>query len=170
MVDIQTFSIAIASAGVFAAAIYYILQIRHQTKMREMDLLLRLNSSMFANKEFLKDLWRVWDLEYQNYDDFNKKYGSLTAIHQKNRDLEDSINVVINNVDTLGLLLKRKAVKIDFLIECYDITNLWEKLKPLVEGWRKDQNAPQLCKWFEYLYNEMKKRKQQLPQKGVKSG
>jgi len=32
MADIQTVSIAIASAGVFAAAIYYIWQIRHQSK------------------------------------------------------------------------------------------------------------------------------------------
>jgi hypothetical protein len=162
MVDVQTTSIVIASAGVFAASIYYILQIRHQTKMREMDLLLRLNSAMFSNKDFLRDVWRVWDLEYRDYDDFNKKYGPITAIHEKNRDLEDSINVVINNVDTLGLLLKRKAVRIDLLIECYDITNLWEKLKPLIEGWRRDQNTPKLCEWFEYLYNEMKKRKQKL--------
>jgi hypothetical protein len=35
MVDIQTVSIAIASAGVFLAAIYYILQIRHQTRIRQ---------------------------------------------------------------------------------------------------------------------------------------
>ena len=34
MIDIQTISIAIASAGVFVAAIYYILQIRHQSKVR----------------------------------------------------------------------------------------------------------------------------------------
>jgi len=34
MVDIQTVSIAIASAGVFAAAVYYILQLKHQTKIR----------------------------------------------------------------------------------------------------------------------------------------
>jgi hypothetical protein len=30
MIDIQTVSIAIASASVFVAAIYYIFQIRHQ--------------------------------------------------------------------------------------------------------------------------------------------
>jgi hypothetical protein len=53
MVDIQTVSIAIASAGVFAAAIYYALQIRHQTKLRETDLLVRLYST-FTNKEVLE--------------------------------------------------------------------------------------------------------------------
>ena len=45
MVDIQTISIAIASAGVFLAAIYYTIQIRHQTKMRHTDLVVRLYSA-----------------------------------------------------------------------------------------------------------------------------
>ena len=83
MVDVQTVSIAVASASVIVGVIYYVFQIRHQTKLRETDLFLRLNSTMFANKEFLKDLWKIWDLEYKDYDDFNKKYGSLTVMHEK---------------------------------------------------------------------------------------
>lgn len=71
MLDMQTVSGSVASFGVLLAAIYYVLQIRHQTRMRETDLLLRLNSTMFANKELLTDLWRVWDLKCQNYDDFS---------------------------------------------------------------------------------------------------
>jgi len=37
-VDIQTISIAIASTGVFLAAIYYIFQIRHQTRIRQTEI------------------------------------------------------------------------------------------------------------------------------------
>jgi hypothetical protein len=70
-------------------------------------------------------------------------------------------------VDILGLLLKRKADDIDLLIECYDITNLREKLKPFIEGRRKEQNTPKLCEWFEYLYHEMKKRRQKLKKSKV---
>jgi hypothetical protein len=167
MVDIQTISIVIASAGVFTAAIYYIFQIRHQIKLRETDLLIRLYSSMATNKEFMRDLWKVYDLKFQDYDDFTKRYGSITDIHEKNSDLEDSMNVVFNQTDLLGHLLKRKVVDVDLLYEFYDITNLWEKVKPLVEGFRKEQNTPKLCEWFEYLYNEMRKKEQKL-QKGVK--
>jgi hypothetical protein len=43
-------------------------------------------------------------------------------------------------------------------------------MKLLVYGWRKQYNIPESFYWFEYLYNEMKKRKQQLQQEGVKSG
>lgn len=40
MVEIQTVSIVIASAGVFVAVIYYILQVRHQTRLRQTDLVI----------------------------------------------------------------------------------------------------------------------------------
>ena len=52
---LQTVSIAIASAGVFLAAIYYIFQIRHQTRLRQTDLIMRLYST-FGSKEF-QDAW-----------------------------------------------------------------------------------------------------------------
>jgi hypothetical protein len=37
-------------------------------------------------------------------------------------------------------------------------TGVWEKLKPIIEGVRKQYNLPELSKWFEYLYEEMQKR------------
>jgi len=42
-VDIQTISIAVASASVTLAAIYYMWQIRHQTKIRQTDLVIRIS-------------------------------------------------------------------------------------------------------------------------------
>lgn len=49
MVDVQTISVAIASASVVAGVIYYSLQVRHQNlqiqqqnKMRQTDLVIRL--------------------------------------------------------------------------------------------------------------------------------
>jgi len=35
----------------------------------------------------------------------------------------------------------------------------WEKMKPLVDGYRRE-GYPQVYADFEYLYNEMQKRKQ----------
>jgi hypothetical protein len=46
VVDIQTVSIAIASASVVAGVVYYALQLRNQTKIRKTDLLVRLYSTM----------------------------------------------------------------------------------------------------------------------------
>jgi hypothetical protein len=52
LIDVQTVSIAIASASITLAAIYYIFQIRHQTRIRQTDLVIRLYSAV-SSKEFL---------------------------------------------------------------------------------------------------------------------
>jgi hypothetical protein len=42
----------------------------------------------------------------------------------------------------------------------------WEKVKPLIEGRRRElEFGAEFRKWFEYLYDEMQKREQQLASK-----
>jgi hypothetical protein len=53
MVDVQTLSIAIASVGVFIATIYYILQIRHETKLRQMDLFIAARATCDSRLAFV---------------------------------------------------------------------------------------------------------------------
>ena len=79
MVDIlllQTISIAIASAGVFVAAVYYIFQLRHQSKVRETDITFRLYSQV-CTKEFQDATHRFMSAEYKDYNDFVKRYGDV---------------------------------------------------------------------------------------------
>jgi hypothetical protein len=71
MVDIQTVSIAIASASVVAGVLYYTFQIRHQNKMRQTDLVMKLYSA-FGSKEFLKTWEDVVKREARDYDDYMK--------------------------------------------------------------------------------------------------
>jgi len=47
------------------------------------------------------------------------------------------------------------------LFHAQGVIMMWEKLKPVVEGVRKTFGFPESYAWFEYLYNEMKKREQQ---------
>ena len=162
MVDVQTVSIAIASAGAVAGIVYYAFQVRHQTKLRESEVILKL-SSMFSEERFMKAYERVFDCEFEDYNDFLRKHGSL-FYDKSEPELKDSLVQVLNQIETLGLLLKRKVVDADLMYEIYPGIRLWEKLKPLVEGARKELNSPGLWSCFEYYYNEMKKREQ----RGVK--
>jgi len=154
MVDIQTISIAIASAGVFAAAIYYIFQIRHQTRIRQTDLLVRL-CSVWQTKDWL-EAWSVVD---------GSRYGQTTIDIDKvvadHRDVE--LNEVALFFDEIGVLLQMKLVDIelvDRLLHRHAIRT-WEKMKPVTELYRKTRNDPKIAAGFEYLYNEMKKREKQ---------
>jgi hypothetical protein len=163
MVDVQTISIAIASASVVAGVIYYVLQIRHQDKIRHLDLFMRIYST-WGSEDMLNAHRRFMVLKVENYDSFVKEHGSVTEISQLYTDI-DRIGWFFN---LMGFLVKEKIVNIKLVDELlgYWVMKNWETIKPLVYGWRKQYNIPESYQWFEYLYNEMKKREQS----GVKNG
>ena len=159
---LQTVSIAIASAGVFLAAVYYILQIRHQRKMRQSDLVLRLYAT-FGSNEFQERWIEFIKGDYKDYNDFVKRYNVRSNPAPESTWL----------FEALGVLLKNKLIDIRLVDDLFTGPSkwFWERLKPIAEDTRKKLNYPQYAEHIEYLYNEMKKREQQqLKQRGVKSG
>ena len=154
MVDVQTVSIAIASASVFAAAICYIIQIRHQSKTRQTDLVMRLYAT-FSSNEF-QDAWtkvrkRASDVEsIDDIYDFDKKVGLR------------EINQVCLFFEGVGILLQRKLVDTSMIEDLFGgaIARTWENVKTGVIKARQQLNDPTIYYYFEYLANEMKKREQ----------
>jgi hypothetical protein len=150
MVDIQTVSIAIASASVTLAAIYYIFQIRHQTRIRQTDLVIRLYS-VVSSKEFL-EAWEIFrDREFKSLSNYKKKYGSFLEVNQ-----------LFAFFDEVGVLLRRKLIDTAIAEDLFG--DAVKTIKEKVGGYSKDRPN------FEYLYNEMKKREQKLQQKSVQDG
>ena len=165
MVDIQTVSIMLASASVIAGIVFYAFQIRHQTRIRRTDLIVRINPWFnISTKELMENANIVMALEYKDYDDFVQKYGSLYG----GKPEANALRTLLNWADGLGMLLKRNLVDLDIVVDSYGgiAQAFWEKVKPLVEGYRKETNNPRWLEYLEYLYNEVKKREQE----GVKSG
>lgn len=154
MVDISTVSVVVASAGVLVAATYYIMQIRNQTKLRQTDMVMRLYTT-FESKEFQMAYQKVLGLEFEDYADYVKRYA-------KNDEILTATYSVGIFFEGIGLLVKRKLINIDLVDDLFTlpIVDIWEKMKPLVEGRREQIKRPQTLEWFEYLYNEMKKREQ----------
>ena len=157
MVDIlllQTVSILVTSAGLLIAALYYVLQIRHQTKMRQTDLVMRLYTT-FGSKEYLEAYTNVRTMEFKDYNDFEEKYGWTDV---------SLIGVFFEGV---GVLLHRELIDIELVDDLFTGPTkiIWNKIRQLVEVTREKASYPQLYEWFEYLYNELQKREQQLASK-----
>jgi hypothetical protein len=144
MVDIQTVSIAVASASVTMAAIYYIFQIRHQTRIRQTDLVIRLYS-VVSSKEFLEAWEKFRDREFQSVSDYKEKYGFL------------EVNQLFAVLDEVGVLLRRKLIDTALVEDLFG--DAVKDVKEKVKEYSKDRPG------FEYLYNEMKKREQKLQSK-----
>jgi hypothetical protein len=151
-VDVQTVSIAIASASVTLAAIYYIWQIRHQTKIRQTDLVIRL-SDFGTKKDFLEACTDIFEAEFEDYDDFVSKYGAFFS----KKPIPMSFFIVGNFMERVGVLLKNRLLDVTLVSQLMTVTDFWEKMKPLIEGIRKEEHNQNYYSYFEYLYNEMKK-------------
>ncbi len=144
MVDVQTISIAVASASVVAGVFYYAFQIRQQTKIRQTDFIMRIGST-FVSKDLLQSFATLNKIEYRDFEDFEGKC-YLEA------------RQVASFCENLGVLVKRKLVDIGLIADIYAVDEMWQKLKPWIEEARKRADNPKLYEWFEYLCNEMKKR------------
>jgi len=163
MVDISTFSIVIASAGVFAAAIYYILQLRHQNRMRQTDLIMRLYSDYRSN-EFREALIKIMNLQFGDYEDYVKKYGPWFSDEPAHK----AMAMVAMFFEGIGILLYKKIIDAGLTYDLFSFTPIklyWEKMKPVILGLREQYNDPKIFEWFEYLYNEIKK----IERRGVKN-
>jgi hypothetical protein len=151
MVDIQTVSIMIASAGVFAAAIYYVLQLKHQNKMRQTDLVMRLYST-FDSMEFLEAWRKIYFTQFKDYDDLVKKLEGKNEIAMK----------VFRFYEQVGVLLRKRLIDTELVDTLFgnNAVITFEKTKGLILKEMRDKVNPRAYENFEYLYNEMKKREQ----------
>lgn len=157
MVDIQTASVVIASASVVAGIVYYAFQVRHQSKLRETDLIMRVYSAL-STKELEEAWYKVLNLECKDYTEFVKKYGDIMSETPENV----AFSIMANFFEGIGVLFHKKLVDIDWIEDLMSesIVVTWEKMKPIVEGYRKQYGFKKDLQWFENLYNEVKKREQ----------
>jgi hypothetical protein len=155
MVDIQAISIVIASAGAFFAAIYYLYEIRHQSRLRQTESLLRLSPWFNVNaREMQEAINQTCSIEYKNYDDYLKRYAEKPE--------HTALKIIGNYFEGIGILVKRKLVEAEIVHDFWGdiILSTWEQIKPLIAEMRKDSGDRNMFVFWEYLYNEMKKREQ----------
>jgi hypothetical protein len=64
----------------------------------------------------------------------------------------------------IGVLLYRRLIDISLVDDLFTapVKMAWDAMKDNITELRKEYGQPTAFEWFEYLYNEMKKREQQL--------
>ena len=162
MVDIQTASVMLASASVIAGVVYYAFQIRHQTRVRKTDLIIRLYSRMHSS-EFEDAYPKIMSLQFEDYEDFVKKYGPRHS--GKSPEIDRAIGAVCGFFELVGVLLYGKYIDLVLVYDVFGIAmikEVYEKIKPLVIGIRRELNDPNYGAGFEYLYNELMRKEPQL--------
>jgi len=156
MLDIPSISAIVAAIGVIIGVVFTVLQLRDLVKTRQTDLVMRLYSTFGSREQ-----WEAYrSLEAMKAKDFDE-YKELPS---GTKTMLDSLYTFYEGV---GVLLHRKLIDIGLVDDLFStpIIMSWEKVEPIMKEARKRRNRPQIWEWFEYLYNEMKKREQQLASK-----
>lgn len=158
MVEATTVSVIIASASVVAGVVFYVFQLRNLAKTRQMDIVMRLYLA-WGSEDMKNSFGRVVGIKATDYESFSKEHGSIAS------PTRDSIWKDVDRVgwfmNGLGFIVHRRLVSVDLIDELmgYGVVSQWRNLGPLVAGWRKELDMPESFRWFEYLANELEKRK-----------
>lgn len=156
--DVSTLSVVVAAASVLVGVLFALMQLRDFVRTRQTDLVMRLYST-YGSREFQEAWVETLRLEFKDYNDYLRKYGATSP-----KPVYTSVNMVANFFEGIGILLRRRFVDIDLVDDLFssDIMITWHKMKPIVEGWRRQFNRPQMSEWFEYLHSEMEKREEKM--------
>ena len=153
MIDLANLSIVIVTVSVIIGVIIAIFELRDLAQSRHMELIIKLNPSLnVSSSELFEALPDVWNRKFNDYNEYLKKYGEPVS--------DRAFHIIAGYLDGIGFLLNKRLIDVetvDYLLG--GSHTIWEKIEPIVEGMRKQQDMPELYKWFEYLYEEMKRRK-----------
>jgi len=154
LVDISTISIMIASGSVVAGITVAVMQLRNLVKTRKTGLVINLYGT-FGSEEFRTKLLELLALDFTNYDDYVKKYGSYFS----NSPTSKTVAVIGVYFEGVGVLLHRRLIDADLTSDLLGtpVEITWEKMKPIVDGLRVESGRPDGYVFYEYLYNEMKR-------------
>jgi hypothetical protein len=150
MVDILSITAIVAAVGGLGGVLFAVLQLRDFVKTRRAQFFMSIYE-LSINKDFGEVALKALNLEYKDYDDFVNKYGPPFSDHEAHV----ALNVLCMYFEALGILVKKKMLDIELVSELFSVELFWERLKPIVEGMRKQLDAPLIYLWFEFLFNEV---------------
>ena len=142
--DILTVAAPLAiTLGVFIA----IFQLRNQSRLRQIDTVMRLFSS-FGQETFLGHYLRVTTWNFDSYKTFQEKATEEDRI---------SLMVVTSFFESMGLLYKRNLATLDLLDDLLSgpLLAAWASTRPIWIGMRAHYDQAQWAEWFEFLHDAM---------------
>jgi hypothetical protein len=151
LVEIQAAYYMVAATGVLVAAIYYAMNLRENRRNGRITLTSNL-MQMFQTPESLRHLIEFMHMEWTDYEDFEKKYGTENNI--------ESASVRTSmwcNYNTLGELLKKGIVDEDTIYSTlgWNIASLWKIFEPIIGEHRRRYMSRDQWTGFEYLGGRM---------------
>jgi len=151
LVTLQSLSYIAGAIGVCVAAFYYIMTLRENKNNRRMQFLLQ-NLSDNLNEQGYNRYVTLMNMEWKDYDDFEKKYGS-----DNNPEAYSKRLTAWTYYNNLGYLISQGFIDADMLFDMNGdgIIWAWMKWEPILKEIRVRYNQPELAKWFDYCADRL---------------
>ena len=159
--DLLEFAALMQAGGILAGIAIALLELRDFGKTRKADLLMELYA-ISRSKEFNRDYMEILKHGWKDVDNWMEiQEGRPIA---KNIEAYSKWLSVALYFEGVGVLLYRRLIDISLVDDLLssEILILWEHIEPAVKKVRADMNRPQLFEYFEYLYEQMKRRERKL--------
>ena len=153
MIELSVIRDLIAIFGVIAGFSYYVLTVRATRKNSRVQLVSQLSRNV-GTENGVKHHFMLLNMDWENYEDFEKKYGSDTNL--------ESVSMRYSNWNTyndLGYMLRKGMVDSEDL---YNISGTgigviyqWAKWGSIIREQRRRYNGSAWMKDIEYLAGEM---------------
>jgi len=155
MVDLAEIQFAyymLAATGVLVAAIYYIINLRHNMKARETEIA-RTWTTEYLSDQGLQRYAIVMTMEWKDHEDFMKKYG------YSNPEMFGKWVSQFFAFEAMGSLLRRKVIKAQTLYTLggYGAIWTWDKYKDIIQSRRDVAWGRDYMSDFEFFAQEMLK-------------
>jgi hypothetical protein len=151
---------AAASCALITGVVIAVLQLRHQSRLRQEEVAMRLYAT-FGEESFVRHFQRVTGWGYATY-----------AEYRAAASAEDTTSLMVVSVffESMGLLLKRGLAPIELLDDLLSgpVLAAWPKVRPIWVGMREDYKQPSWAEWFEFLHDAMARRIKTLDAAGAK--
>jgi len=160
LVLLQSVSYVAAALGVCMATFYYAMMLREQRRNMKLTLETRQIGLMESLVQSLlsAESWSKWfelmNMEWKDYDDFEKKYGSDFNIDNAAKRM-----CLWSQYDAVGNLLKSGLADKETIygVGTFGATWLWAKFEPIIVENRRRYGPKNQFSGFEYLASEMMK-------------
>jgi hypothetical protein len=157
----ELIAVVLTGFGLVASISYYVrfLRLTHKTQLlqletRQVQLFLDITEST-ASPEFQKLFYRVAFLDqWDGVEDYFARYGP-----ENNLDLYSEHMFIWQRFDSLGLLLRKGVVDIDFLGDVLMASALstWDKYAPVIREARNRFGQPGMWSGFEFLAGQVER-------------
>lgn len=159
---LQTILMFAQTVGVLVAVTYYLTTMRNQNRARQAQVYNNIWNRSTGDSEFLRDRFILSSLNWNTYQEF-------TALFPwSDRESENTMALfrVGSFLEGLSVLVRENLIDIRLVAMGNSglVTDLWYKLRPVIEEVREVSSMPAFFAGTEYLYNEISQYMKEHPE------